>query len=343
MAEHLGRAAVTRRRLPGWLDAAARALPEVRGRAAQPLPAARRAAPALGACSCLFGDGPGRPGPAAHRAGRHAALARRAAGLPGRRASTRRTTARSAAALREAHGGGRARPGAASRCSARCPTCGCRRPASSSPRSSAWWRAPHAVGVVDAAEVAAVARVPLSRLTDPAHRLLVTHPSGWVGPAFDTGELLVWGFTAGVLDRLLALRRLGAALGPHPHAASSPRGGRAGPRQLARARAAARGRRRSRTADPTCPTRPLTREPDPRRPHPLTPGAPRDPPSSPPCSCVPALALAACGGSAATSPAPPAPSPPQGEPARADGHRRRRRRAASSRRRRSGRRSARWR
>ena len=68
----------------------------------------------------------------------------------------------------------------------------------------AWWRAPHPVRAVDAGEVAAVVRVPLSRLTDPAHRCVVRHPSGWTGPAFDTGDLLVWGFTAGVLDRLLA-------------------------------------------------------------------------------------------------------------------------------------------
>ena len=68
-----------------------------------------------------------------------------------------------------------------------------------------WWREPHPVRVVDAAEVAAVARVPLSRLTDPEHRVRVRHPSGWVGPAFDTGGMLVWGFTAGVLDALLRL------------------------------------------------------------------------------------------------------------------------------------------
>ncbi len=69
----------------------------------------------------------------------------------------------------------------------------------------AWWRSPHPVRAVDLAEVAAVVRVPLDRLADPAHRLRVRHPSGWVGPAFDTEDLLVWGFTAGVLDRLLAL------------------------------------------------------------------------------------------------------------------------------------------
>jgi hypothetical protein len=31
------------------------------------------------------------------------------------------------------------------------------------------------------------------------------HPSGYVGPAFDVNGLVVWGFTAGLLDRLLAL------------------------------------------------------------------------------------------------------------------------------------------
>lgn len=69
----------------------------------------------------------------------------------------------------------------------------------------AWWRAPHEVDVVDEAEVAAVARVPLAELVDPANRLTVRHPSGWVGPAFEVADLLVWGFTAGLLDKLLRL------------------------------------------------------------------------------------------------------------------------------------------
>jgi len=68
-----------------------------------------------------------------------------------------------------------------------------------------WWRTPHPVGVVDPAEVAGVLRVPLAELVDPANRLSVRHPSGWVGPGFEVGGLLVWGFTAGVVDRLLAL------------------------------------------------------------------------------------------------------------------------------------------
>ena len=69
----------------------------------------------------------------------------------------------------------------------------------------AWWREPHEVSAADPAEVAAVARVPLSELADPAHRLRARHPGGWVGPAFEVQNLLVWGFTAGLLDRLLAL------------------------------------------------------------------------------------------------------------------------------------------
>jgi len=69
----------------------------------------------------------------------------------------------------------------------------------------AWWRDPHEVGVVDVAEVAAVVRVPIAELVDPDNRLSVTHPSGWVGPAFEVRDLLIWGFTAGLTDRLLAL------------------------------------------------------------------------------------------------------------------------------------------
>ncbi|WP_020577121.1 NUDIX hydrolase [Actinopolymorpha alba] len=69
----------------------------------------------------------------------------------------------------------------------------------------AWWRTPSPVAVVDPAEVASVHRVPLSTLVDPANRLRVRHPSGFVGPAFTVAGLIVWGFTGGILDRLLAL------------------------------------------------------------------------------------------------------------------------------------------
>lgn len=69
----------------------------------------------------------------------------------------------------------------------------------------AWWRVPSVVGPVDPAECAAVARVPIAELVDPVNRLQVRHPNGYVGPAFAVGGMLVWGFTAGLLDRLLEL------------------------------------------------------------------------------------------------------------------------------------------
>jgi 8-oxo-dGTP pyrophosphatase MutT (NUDIX family) len=68
-----------------------------------------------------------------------------------------------------------------------------------------WWRVPSPVGVVDAGEVESVVRVPLGELLDPARRVSVRHPSGWVGPAFEVRGLLVWGFTAGLLSRLFEL------------------------------------------------------------------------------------------------------------------------------------------
>lgn len=69
----------------------------------------------------------------------------------------------------------------------------------------AWWRTPSPVSVRDPGEVAAVHRVPVAELLDPANRLRVQHPSGYVGPAFRVRGMLVWGFTAGLLDRLLRL------------------------------------------------------------------------------------------------------------------------------------------
>jgi len=68
-----------------------------------------------------------------------------------------------------------------------------------------WWREPSEVSPADAYEVASVARVPVADLVNPASRLQIRHPSGWIGPAFRVADMLVWGFTAGVLDRLLDL------------------------------------------------------------------------------------------------------------------------------------------
>jgi 8-oxo-dGTP pyrophosphatase MutT (NUDIX family) len=67
----------------------------------------------------------------------------------------------------------------------------------------AWWHAPHPVYPRQPAEVAHVARLPVAELVDPANRVRVRHPSGWVGAAFAVGGMLVWGFTAGIISALL--------------------------------------------------------------------------------------------------------------------------------------------
>ncbi|WP_175408561.1 CoA pyrophosphatase [Streptomyces sp. TRM64462] len=66
-----------------------------------------------------------------------------------------------------------------------------------------WWRDPTPVGAVDPAETARVFTVPVADLTDPANRSTAIHPSGYRGPAFLVESALVWGFTAGLIDRIL--------------------------------------------------------------------------------------------------------------------------------------------
>lgn len=69
----------------------------------------------------------------------------------------------------------------------------------------AWWHSPGPVAAVDPREVAAVERIRVAELADPAVRVTVRHPSGRVGPGFRVKGLLIWGFTAAVVDRLIAL------------------------------------------------------------------------------------------------------------------------------------------
>ncbi|MCD4523414.1 CoA pyrophosphatase [Nocardioides sp. cx-173] len=69
----------------------------------------------------------------------------------------------------------------------------------------AWWREPSPVSVVSPDEVHAIYRVPLRELVQPDHRIAVRHPSGFVGPAFligDDKDVILWGFTAGIISRL---------------------------------------------------------------------------------------------------------------------------------------------
>jgi 8-oxo-dGTP pyrophosphatase MutT (NUDIX family) len=67
----------------------------------------------------------------------------------------------------------------------------------------AWWQEPCAVHAASPDEVDSVERVPVAELVDPANRVMLRHPSGFAGPAFRVRGLLVWGFTAGVLDGVL--------------------------------------------------------------------------------------------------------------------------------------------
>jgi 8-oxo-dGTP pyrophosphatase MutT (NUDIX family) len=69
----------------------------------------------------------------------------------------------------------------------------------------AWWRDPAPVAVVDPAEVASVHRVSVHALADPTNRISCLHPSGFTGPAFTIGDLYIWGFTAGLLDKMLTM------------------------------------------------------------------------------------------------------------------------------------------
>ncbi|MCC3769279.1 CoA pyrophosphatase [Streptomyces sp. UNOC14_S4] len=66
-----------------------------------------------------------------------------------------------------------------------------------------WWHEPSPVGAVDEGETARVFTVPVADLSDPGNRAMAKHPSGHIGPAFGVEDALVWGFTAGVIDRIL--------------------------------------------------------------------------------------------------------------------------------------------
>ena len=68
-----------------------------------------------------------------------------------------------------------------------------------------WWRTPSAVRPADIGEVAAVERIGVADLADPVNRLMMRFPGGRSGPAFRIGPMLIWGFTALLTDRLLAL------------------------------------------------------------------------------------------------------------------------------------------
>lgn len=67
----------------------------------------------------------------------------------------------------------------------------------------AWWREESPVHAATPDEVHAVLKVPVATLLDPEHRVTTVHPLGRLGPGFVLGDdLILWGFTAGVISRL---------------------------------------------------------------------------------------------------------------------------------------------
>jgi 8-oxo-dGTP pyrophosphatase MutT (NUDIX family) len=69
-----------------------------------------------------------------------------------------------------------------------------------------YWRDPADLVVASPAEVHAIHRVSIRELVAPEHRIQVRHPGGWVGPGFligDDKDVILWGFTGGILTRFL--------------------------------------------------------------------------------------------------------------------------------------------
>lgn len=76
-----------------------------------------------------------------------------------------------------------------------------------------WWARQTPVNVVDYGESAQVFRVPVRDLLDPANRVMTVLARGghtYKGPAFTVNGVVVWGFTAGILDYVF--RELGWAV-----------------------------------------------------------------------------------------------------------------------------------
>ena len=67
----------------------------------------------------------------------------------------------------------------------------------------AHWRTPRAVAAQDLHEISSVHRVAIRDLAAAENRCSVRHPSGFVSPGFEVSSMLVWGFTAGILNGLL--------------------------------------------------------------------------------------------------------------------------------------------
>lgn len=68
-----------------------------------------------------------------------------------------------------------------------------------------YWHEPHELGIGIDGEATHIHRVPISDLVDPQNRVMVKHPRGTLSPGFQVSDMLVWGFTGGLVNRLLQL------------------------------------------------------------------------------------------------------------------------------------------
>lgn len=66
-----------------------------------------------------------------------------------------------------------------------------------------YWREPHPLTPEQSEEVVRAEMIGLEELANPANRIMLRHRSGYRGPAFDVAGMRIWGFTGGILDRLL--------------------------------------------------------------------------------------------------------------------------------------------
>jgi 8-oxo-dGTP pyrophosphatase MutT (NUDIX family) len=69
----------------------------------------------------------------------------------------------------------------------------------------AWWSKPSSVRAMNSDEVERVERISLAELAEPGNRYRIQLATGFISPAFVAAGLTIWGFTAGVIDRLLYL------------------------------------------------------------------------------------------------------------------------------------------
>ncbi len=68
-----------------------------------------------------------------------------------------------------------------------------------------YWDKPSPVAPGDPREVASVHRIKIDDFVNPANRVRIGHPSGYIGDGFTVSDLVVWGFTAGLISTMLDL------------------------------------------------------------------------------------------------------------------------------------------